>query len=147
MSVLSSEIGTVIISLDFEIGWGDVTNGVWRRREANGVFPKLRSVLPEILQAMDDYEIPVSWATVGAMFEQPGKRDFAHLKDNQAEIVSDALSTSKESTFDGRDLFEQVLNSKQKHAIACHSYSHVPFDYEGFAVSYTHLTLPTNREV
>ena len=124
-------IGKVIFSFDFEIGWGDITNGVWQRRQQQGVFKKLRTVLPEMLKMMDSYEIPAEWATVGAMVEQPGERDFSHLTDAQLKIVRDALEAGASESFDGTDLFEMVLSAKQEHSIACHSYTHIPFNFSG----------------
>lgn len=122
----------VILSLDFEIGWGDVTNGHWRRREAAGVYRRLRTVLPCILKEMDRLEISATWAAVGAMFEKRGERNFEHLSGDHLDIVTTALRESEWQSFDGRDLFELVISATQPHDIACHSYSHVPFSDEQF---------------
>ncbi len=121
----------VILSFDFEIGWGDVTNERWKKRERNGVYKKLRKVLPEILSTMDEYEFPATWATVGAMFDHPKNRDFSHLPTKAKDLVNSVLKAAKPDSFDGRDLFESVIGSKTSHLIASHSYSHVPFTYEG----------------
>ncbi len=124
-------MGSVIISFDFEIGWGDITNGVWRRREANGVYKRLRQVLPEMLSIMDACEFSATWATVGAMIEVPQSRDFSHLTDTQYKVVENSIRVGEPDTFNGIDLFESVLAAKADHQIACHSYSHIPFDYAG----------------
>jgi len=124
-------MGTVIFSFDFEIGWGDITNGVWKRREADGVYKRLRQVLPEMLDAMDACEFSATWATVGAMIEPPVSRDFSHLSDAQLSIVENGLRIGEQETFNGADLFELVLAAKTDHQIACHSYSHIPFNYTG----------------
>lgn len=124
-------MGSVIFSFDFEIGWGDITNGVWRRREADGVYKRLRHVLPEMLTTMDTFDIPATWATVGAMIEPTQSRDFSHLTASQLEIVENGIRTGKSDSFDGIDLFELVLATKTNHQIACHSFTHIPFDYEG----------------
>ena len=123
--------GKVIISFDFEIGWGDVTNGVWLKRQNDGVFKKLRKVLPRMLSLMDSHEIPATWATVGAMVEAPADRDFSHLTSDQASIIRNSLAMGEADSFDGADLFEMVVEARQNHSIACHSYSHIPFDFEG----------------
>jgi len=121
-------MGTVIFSFDFEIGWGDITNGVWKRREANGVYKRLRQVLPEMLSTMDACDFSATWATVGAMIEPPDTRDFSHLTDAQHSIVENGIRVGEPETFNGTDLFELVLAAKTDHQIACHSYSHIPFD-------------------
>jgi len=117
----------VIFSFDFEIGWGDITNGVWRRREANDVYKRLRQTLPEMLNIMDTYDVCASWATVGAMIDPPQSRDFSYLTDNQRSIVEDGIRQGDPSTFNGIDLFESVLSAKTEHQIVCHSYSHIRF--------------------
>ncbi len=124
-------MGKVIFSFDFEIGWGDITNEAWRRRESNGVYSRLRQVLPDMLKTLDDYEVPVTWATVGAMIEPTQSRDFSYLNEPQSRIVENSISSGKPDTFNGVDLFERVLNARTEHQIACHSYSHIPFDYNG----------------
>lgn len=121
----------VIFSFDFEIGWGDVTNPNWRRRQASGVYKRLRSVLPEILAEMDALEIPASWATVGAMFDDPARRELEHLPQGARDIVHAVLEEAEPDSFDGRDLFEMVANANAGHRFASHSYSHVPFHYQG----------------
>ncbi len=123
--------GKVIFSFDFEIGWGDVTNERWRARQHFGVFKEIRPVLAELLREMDVLELPVTFATVGAMFDDPEKRNLDHLPSSARAVVDSAVKEGSELTFDGRDLFDLVLGSKVKHDIACHSYSHVPFTYEG----------------
>lgn len=124
-------MNNVIFSFDFEIGWGDVTNGIWKRRQANGVYNRLRIVLPQILETLDDHDIPVTWATVGAMIDPSNSRDFTHLTEKQLCIVDKAIKESEANTFNGIDLFETVLSSKVEHQVACHSYSHIPFNFEG----------------
>jgi len=121
----------VILSFDFEIGWGDITNGIWRHREYSGVYKRLRTILPEILQIMDDYDIRTTWATVGAMIEKPELRDFSHLTNAQRIVIEKSINDAESHTFNGIDLFEAVLKTKTNHQIVSHSYSHIPFDYEG----------------
>ncbi|MGB7286180.1 MAG: hypothetical protein WBC71_04535 [Salaquimonas sp.] len=120
----------VILSFDFEIGWGDVTNQRWRMRERNDVYSRLRTVLPEILKCMDDCDFPATWATVGAMFTPRSQRDFSHLPPNARDLVHSVLKEAKSESFDGKDLFESVIYSRADHLIASHSYSHVPFTYQ-----------------
>ncbi len=125
------KIGRVIISFDFEIGWGDITNNRWRARQKLGVYEEVRTVLRQLLTEMDNLELPVTFATVGAMFDDPERRMLDHLPEGAKTIANIALRDGDQQTFDGRDLFDMVLNSRTNHEIACHSYSHIPFNYEG----------------
>ena len=65
------------------------------------------------------------------MIDQPSQRDFSHLTPNQLSIVREFISTAEPETFNGIDLFEKVLAASRGHTVACHSYSHIPFDFEG----------------
>lgn len=121
----------VILSFDFEIGWGDVTNPRWRSREAKGVYVKLRKVLPEMLREMDTCGFAATFATVGAMVDRRESRDFSHLPTTYQKLIADVLDEAQPESFNGRDLFEMVIGADTSHRIACHSYSHVPFTYEG----------------
>ena len=125
--------GSIILSFDFEIGWGDVTNPRWRYREKNGVYKRLRRVLPVILDEMDMLEIPAVWATVGSLFDDPAARDFSHLPDDAQDLIKAVLDESEPESFNGRDLFERVLGTRVSHLIACHTYSHVPFTWYGMS--------------
>ncbi|MGI9351167.1 MAG: hypothetical protein ACR2O3_06365 [Rhizobiaceae bacterium] len=125
--------GSVTISFDFEIGWGDVTNQRWRHREKNGVYKRLRQVLPVILDEMDRLEFPAVWATVGALFDNPDTRDFSHLPHDAQNQINAVLNESESESFNGHDLFELVLGSRVSQHIACHTYSHVPFTWQGMS--------------
>jgi len=120
-----------ILSFDFEIGWGDVTNTRWIAREKAGVYKNLRPVLKDMLKEFDTLELPATWATVGAMITPPTELCLDHLPERAKKVVSEVLKSAKKDSFDGRDLFEMLLSSNIQHSIASHSYSHIPFDYEG----------------
>ncbi len=123
--------GSVILSFDFEIGWGDISNPRWRQREKAGVYKRLRKVLPVILNEMDELEISGTWATVGAMFDNPNARNFSHLPTDVQQQIEISLGEAEPESFDGRDLFEAVIERHCRHHIASHTYSHVPFTLDG----------------
>lgn len=122
-----------MISFDFELGWGNVHMTKWRERQAKGVYTNLRKVLPEMLAEMDALQVPATWATVGAMIERPANRDFGHLPNKWRPLVIASLAESEPQTFNGKDVFEMVLAAKSRHVIGCHSFSHIPFTYEGMS--------------
>lgn len=120
-----------ILSLDFELGWGSIENGLWKPRETKGVYEKLRSVLPVFLRELDALEIPVTWAFVGAMLDDPEQRTFDHLPQDIKNKTLSFVKQAKSNTTDARDLFDMILDSRTKHALGSHTYSHVRFDYPG----------------
>lgn len=120
--------GAITLSLDFELGWGVVGNGMWRRREAAGVYRDLRPSLKRFVALLDDLEIPCIWAVVGAMIEAPPDRDLGHLRGSYANRTRAFLATAEQATHDGRDLLDTVLTSRTPHVFGTHGYSHVLFD-------------------
>lgn len=128
--------GRLSLSFDFETAWGDITNDRWRRHEQNGVYETLRTTLKSVLREMDTLEIPATWATVGAMIRPPKPDELDYLPTQAHAIVRSVLDTAREGSLDGRDLFEQVLSARAKHAIAAHGFSHVPFDFPGVSASF-----------
>jgi len=58
--------GTLIISLDFELHWG-----VFDKVDLNSrwdYFLQTRKMIPELLALFSEYDIAVTWATVGMLF-------------------------------------------------------------------------------
>jgi len=96
--------GTVVFSLDFELGWGhaDIRPEYVRRlrEEANDNFQRIRS----LIDLFDKYQIPATWAIVGKL----------------TEAGDDPL-------FYNPDLFEYLLNAEVDHEIGLHSYEHPDF--------------------
>lgn len=58
--------GTFTISLDFELHWGGFEK--WPLAAYKEYFLNTRSVIPEMLRLFGQYEIHVTWATVGLLF-------------------------------------------------------------------------------
>ena len=127
-----TELGTFTLSFDFELGWGCTERGLWVNRERAGVYDEMRVVLPRFLAALDSMQFPATWAIVGAMVHDPEKRDFSHLPDRARSFVEHFNKMSTNSSNDGRDLMELLLKTQIQHRIACHSYSHVRFDFNDF---------------
>ena len=122
--------GKITVSMDFEAGWGVIGNGVWRAREAAGVYRELRPTLKRFVKLLDDLEISCVWAPVGAMIDHPANRDFSHLKGTYSAKVNAFLAESEPDTHAGRDLLNIVLSARQKQYFGTHGYSHVLFTDE-----------------
>lgn len=120
--------GAVVLTFDFELGWGSIENGLWAIREYEGVYEKLRDVVPELLVALSDLEIPSTWAAVGALNDMDAVHKLDHLPSSYKEKVLIALEKADSRTFNGTDLIEQLAASRNT-KLACHSYSHIRFDH------------------
>lgn len=135
----------VTITADFELAWA------WRYSKSSSEpymlaldkAGKERENIPKILELCDKYEIPITWATVGHLFLNECKRDEngkAHPEmprigkfenefwkyDGNDWYDYDPCSNYKDAPeWYCPDLIEMILNSKVKHEIGCHTFSHI----------------------
>ena len=127
-------MGKLTISLDFELGWGAIESQMWQSRETRGVYEDFRPVFKRLLRLLDELEVPLTWATVGAMISDPKASDFSHLPDAFRERAVDFLALAKPLTRDGRDLMDQLLKMNTQQDIGLHSFSHTRFQESSFTV-------------
>jgi peptidoglycan/xylan/chitin deacetylase (PgdA/CDA1 family) len=96
--------GTVVFSLDFELGWGhtDIRPEYvcQLRSKSSERFERIRS----LIDAFDEYEIPATWAVVGKLTE-----------------------SGDDPLFHNPSLFQYLLNADMEHDIGLHSYEHPSF--------------------
>ena len=117
--------GIVRISLDFECGWGYISDGTWQNRESSGVYRDLRQALKRFTDRADELELSLCWAVVGAMIESPTQRDFSHLRGQYAKDIGKFLSNADSLTHDGRDLLDLVTSMRTRQIFGTHTYSHM----------------------
>lgn len=139
-------MGKFTISLDFELGWGGMESQMWRYREKKGVFKNFRSVIERMTALLDDLEISLTWACVGAMVSNPEPSDFDHLPEPFRQNAVDFLKGSETFTHDGRDLLENLLKMRTKQDIGSHSFSHTRFHIDSFSDEAKLLDLKKGRE-
>jgi hypothetical protein len=132
--------GALVISADFEMAWA------WRY--AKGVEDPVaiglreRANVPGILQIFDEYQFPISWATVGHLFLQDCscEGDFAHPEISHIPHFTNKVwsfesgdwfdhdpctDVDKDPAWYAPDLIEAIINAKAEHEIACHTFSHL----------------------
>ncbi len=56
----------LVISFDFELGWGVLESERWQKREAAGVYTAMRPLFPELLNLFEGLDLTTTWAVVGA---------------------------------------------------------------------------------
>jgi hypothetical protein len=136
--------GAVTISLDFELAWG------WqyaKRDHVDWIAMGMheREQVPIILDELEKYSLPVTWATVGHLFleqckrkshglahpEMPRLGHFENLRWNfrsgdwfQHDPCTDVR---RGPAWYAPDLIEKILASNVRHEIGAHSFSHVGF--------------------
>jgi len=128
---MATEGGCVVLTLDFEAGWGLLESGAWAAMERSGAFDSLRPQVVRLAGALDDREIGATWATVGAMALAPSAVELDHLPGEIASEVRSALVHARRTTFDGRDLIDSVRSTGTLQEFCCHSYTHTRFGRPG----------------
>ena len=121
------DVAKVYISFDFELAWGVIANGNWRRREAAGVYERLTDTFPQLVDVLESREIGVDWATVGALLIDPQRVPTEHLPTDYAAAVQTFVTESKPSTRDGRRLVDRLLATRFQRLIS-HGMTHVVLD-------------------
>ncbi|RJQ27644.1 polysaccharide deacetylase [Candidatus Parcubacteria bacterium] len=134
----------VTITADFELAWG------WRysKSSTNPLKKAIqkarleRENIPKILQLSEEFNIPITWATVGHLFlenceveeDKPHsslprlnhfENDFWRFNGTdwfEHDTCSDYKSTPE---WYCPDLLFKILNSKIEHEIGCHTFSHI----------------------
>jgi peptidoglycan/xylan/chitin deacetylase (PgdA/CDA1 family) len=135
------EKGGLIISADFEMSWA------FRYSKKNKNYLELgrqeRKNFPVIVKLLDDYNIPVTWATVGHLFLKECKKGdhdwmhrIPHFDDHWKFTGGDWFDHDpctdylKNGEWYAPDLIEQILQSQVAHEIGCHTFSHIDCTYK-----------------
>jgi hypothetical protein len=129
----------VCISADFELNWA------WRSlspSEADSYGESTRQQFPLMLDLARDYDIPVTWATVGHLFLSECKKvnDVAHhemprpsrndLWDGDWYRHDPCTNLRQNPLWYAPDLIEKIMKERVGHEIGTHSFSHIDFSPE-----------------
>ena len=123
--------GKLIISFDFELGWGGIENGLWSSREKMGVYKQMPETIASLVNLFDKHEFPVTWAVVGAMMQDSSTLDVEHIPDHYRKLIKETVTAARADTFFAPDLVSLISETNVNHEICSHSYSHVRFDLQG----------------
>ena len=139
---ISLDKGVVVISADFELAWA------WRYAKSKidslNMARRERENFPIILNKLNELDIPITWATVGHLFldscdckngrahgniPRPNYFENEYWRFDKGDWYDiDPCGNYKTNPeFYAPDLIETILNSKTKHEIGCHSFSHCDF--------------------
>lgn len=133
--------GGLIISADFELAWA------WRYTKTGADYlakaKKARENFPEIIKVLDNYNTPITFATVGHLFLESckeGEHDWMariphfddHWKFTKGDWFDhDPYSIVKEAPeWYAPDLVQMIRNAKSKHEIGSHTFTHIDFTYK-----------------
>ena len=117
-------MGSVVISLDAELGWGfhDLETPPPHRVESG------RRGWSHLLELVERFDVPATWAVVGhLMLESCDGEHSAHpAPDGWFARERNEWRTRPDLRF-GSDLVREILEADTDHELASHSFSHVLF--------------------
>ena len=136
----NNAMASICISTDFELNWAfrrhsEKVRDLNGSRSRNNIFP--------IIKLLEEFNIPITWATVGHLFLSNctrGEDGLAHNKMSRPPrndywngdwYKHDPCSNiQKDPLWYAPDLIEKIVESKVQHEIGTHSFSHIDFSPE-----------------
>lgn len=119
-------MGTVVVSVDAELGWGfhDVDHPVDRMESARAGWHTL-------VDLFDEYQVPATWALVGhVLLEDCDARHDDHPAGREWFAAERGKWADRPDLRYGPDLYEYLEEASVAHDVGSHSFSHVVFGDE-----------------
>jgi len=123
----------LVISFDFELGWGVLDSPLWQTREQDGLYRRMRPVLADLFQFLNERELPTTWATVSSMtFEDIASIPVDHLPESYRNHVGAFCREAAWETRCGNDLLDSWQEQLAPFSELCsHTATHLYAGYEG----------------
>ena len=116
----------VVISFDFELGWGVLEDGGWKELERRGVYRKMREDIPRVISLLKKHQIQTTWAVVGGMLDPIAiSESLSHLPNEYRDRVDAFVNEAEEETKNGLDLVEQLVAMGDLCEIGSHTSTHI----------------------
>jgi hypothetical protein len=129
----------VSISADFELNWAFRCLAAEQRDQLGTTE---RHNVPYILSLLNEFGVPITWATVGHLFLQSCACDGQYPHGNMPRPPLNnrwqgdwykhdpCTNARRDPLWYAPDLIEQVLSAKVAHEVGSHSFSHIDFSSE-----------------
>jgi len=139
--------GVVVLSADFEMAWA-YRYSKSKSHEAIKLGLHELELVPLLLDLFEQYNIPVTWATVGHLFLERCERNsegIAHAEMPRPDYFEnrnwkftngdwyqhDPCSDHKsDPAWYAPELIDRIIESSVMHEIGCHTFSHIDFTYK-----------------
>lgn len=126
----------IVVSFDFELGWGVLDSSLWKRREADSIYSNLRQVFDRLVAELRYTEISTTWAVVGSLLtESEAELDLEHLPVSYRDKVISFYRQSSQKTRCGLDLVDKLQKLDGISEIASHTQTHIYAEYPGVTCS------------
>jgi hypothetical protein len=157
------QIGKVVFSADFEMAWAFRYSKKMKSIAIEQGMQERKNI-PQLISLFDEYEIPVTWATVGHLFleqcarvgglahsnlPRPDYFENRNWKFSNGDWYDDDPCTDYRSApaWYAPDLIDSIQQSRINHEIGCHTFSHIDFSYEKCTPELAHMELEMCRKL
>ena len=119
----SLDKGVLLLSLDFELAWG--TRGRPAARRCGPFWSGTREAIRGLLGLFERYEVPATWAVVGALLLGRGRSNGRHpwLDDPDLSDVPPGDSTCHPEWY-AEDVLEAIVSHPVPQELGCHTLTH-----------------------
>ncbi len=115
--------GVLLLSLDFELAWG--TRGRPAARHCGPFWSGTREAIRGLLDLFERYDVPATWAVVGALLLGRGRSDTRHpWLDNPGLADIPAGDSTCQPQWYAEDVLEAIVSHPVAQEIACHTMTH-----------------------
>jgi len=108
--------GTFILSLDTEIAWGTDMRDMGKYAHC---FESYRVILRRLIELLDQYNIPTTWAVVGQLMLKPTDKRSLIMASPGLDMIE---------WFHAPYVVEWIRGAKTAHEIGTHTFSHIYTD-------------------
>lgn len=128
--------GVFTISLDFELHWGGFEK--WELNDAKKeYFKNTRALIPSLLLGFQQFEVHVTWATVGLLMHKNKESLLAHVPERKPSYSNEQLSaynfiqnagsigaSEKSDPYHFADSLIRLIVDSKYQELASHSFAH-----------------------
>lgn len=118
-------MGSVVLSLDAEIGWG-----FHHTSRPAGFFRNTRENWTYLRKLFDSYDVPATWATVGHLFLDSCEDRHRNHPAGERCCTESVGDLPAEEIWFAPDLIDEIAGAEADHEIAGHGFTHVHFEHE-----------------
>ncbi len=123
-------VAKVVISLDFELGWGVLEDPLWKERQNNGLYKRLRPVLADLFTYLESTELSTTWASVSSMsIERYADLSIDHLPNDYKDATALFFKEAEWETRCANDLFDSWAKISDFSELASHTSTHIYADH------------------
>ncbi len=141
---------TFLVTFDTELLWGIRFMG-WTPDDEAAALRTRETVMPAILQMLDEFEIPATFAIVGHLLTAPGEVYYPVPPGNTTDAtawyagIEDDVTKFRDG-FQWPELPDLLTRARMHHEIALHSFSHRHFESPDTTEEIARFEIVANRE-